>query len=100
MATERMRQLAAQVLIGVRVAFLVGLSAAMVAVSCSHLLRGQEANPIHDVMEEHRLTALESRTDALAQRISDLSGQLWLTMIGIAGLVGERGYQISKTFKQ
>lgn len=54
------------------------------------------AQTIQVIDNEHRLTALETKVDAILADVHDLRQYNWVALLGIAGLSGEAGLRLFK----
>lgn len=84
--------------LAVRGVFLLAVSVFLLMLVLTLILRGQQ--PPAEVAEEaalsneHRMTALETRTDLMAGDIKDMKTYLWGLLFGVAGLTGEAGLRL------
>lgn len=76
---------------------LLGACLATVAWRIQALAFPREAS---DLSEEHRLTALETEMKAVMAGLEEVKQHDWYVMIGLLGLLGDRGLSIYKGAKK
>ena len=77
----------------IRVGALLGTS---ILLLCSALGLAMQTRGVQmdAVTTEHRFTSLEDKVDNLIRDITEIKLTRWLELLGISGLIGERGIQI------
>lgn len=49
---------------------------------------------LQDIQNEHRFSVLETKVNAIDERTSFISNTMWAVVVGMSGLLGERGVSL------
>lgn len=88
---------------GVRAGILFVLAAFLLLLMFGNLLRGQETAEERAyiaeekaITAERRITAIETKLEYMSRDLADLRSYGWPILLGVAALLGERGYGLLK----
>ena len=82
---------------GIRSAILITVAILLLIYAFAAILHAQRApSDLEPILQEHRITALETKMDNIVRDVADVRSYEWMLLIGMAALLGEKGVNLLK----